>query len=173
MQSELGAILNAAPIKMVDAAAFVEFALSVHSLMHMLQTLEAANGFERMCGSHVARLLNKLLGAYRDGFVEYCLTKGILQTGVDRTYTLPELTAWLQVKSRAKWIASRAVELYQKEEKGAKEQRPSSHNKNKSATVLYNPDQTTEHSESSPKSKKKSSAPQERKVSKGKEKPKP
>lgn len=65
----------------------------------MLRTLEGQNGYELMCGSHVDRLLSKLPSAYRDGFVEYCLSRGILQTGTDRTYTLPDLATWLEIKS--------------------------------------------------------------------------
>ncbi len=93
VQSELGAIMSALPLKMGDFNAFDSFALSVQSLVGMLRTLEGQNGYELMCGSHVDRLLAKLPPAYRDSFVEYCLSHGILQTGTDRTYTLPDLGA--------------------------------------------------------------------------------
>ncbi|KAI7805208.1 hypothetical protein IRJ41_001894 [Triplophysa rosa] len=82
-----------------NANAFDSFALSVQSLVGMLRTLEGQNGYELMCGSHVDRLLVKLPPAYRDGFVEYCLSKRILQTGTDKTYTLPDLAAWLEISS--------------------------------------------------------------------------
>lgn len=65
--------------------------------------------------SHIDRLLSKLPPSYRDSFVEYCLNRGILQPGSDCTYTLPYLAAWLQVKSQAKLISSRAAALYQPE----------------------------------------------------------
>ncbi len=113
VQSELGAIMSAPPLKMGDFNAFDSFALSVQSLVGMLRTLEGQNGYELMCGSHVDRLLAKLPPAYRDGFVEYCLGHGILQTGTDRTYTLPDLAAWLQTKSQAKRISSRAAAMFQ------------------------------------------------------------
>ena len=43
---------------------------------------------------------------------EYCLNQGILRTGTDQTYTLPDLSSWLQMKSQAKRIAGRAASLY-------------------------------------------------------------
>nr|XP_055033759.1 uncharacterized protein LOC129422083 [Misgurnus anguillicaudatus] len=112
VQSELGAIMNSPPLRLGDANAFDSFALSVQSLVGMLRTLEGQNGYELMCGSHVDRLLSKLPPAYRDGFVEYCLSKGILQTGTDKTYTLPDLAVWLEIKSQAKRISSRAAALF-------------------------------------------------------------
>ncbi|XP_077374267.1 uncharacterized protein LOC144016825 [Festucalex cinctus] len=115
IQSELGAILNSPALKISDANSFDSFALSVQSLVGMLRTLEGYNGIELMCGSHVDRLLSKLPPPYRDSFVEYCLNRGILQSGSDRTYTLPDLATWLQVKSQAKRISSRAAALYQSE----------------------------------------------------------
>lgn len=113
VQSELGAIMSTPPLKMGDSNAFDSFALSVQSLVGMLRTLEGQNGYELMCGSHVDRLLSKLPPAYRDGFVEYCLSHGILQTGTDRTYTLPDFASWLQTKSQAKRISSRAAAVFQ------------------------------------------------------------
>nr|XP_017211837.1 uncharacterized protein LOC108190121 isoform X2 [Danio rerio]XP_017211839.1 uncharacterized protein LOC108190121 isoform X1 [Danio rerio] len=113
VQSELGAIMSTPPLKIGDANSFDSFALSVQSLVGMLRTLEGQNGFELMCGSHVDRLLGKMPPAYRDSFVEYCFSHGILQSGTDRTYTLPDLAAWLQTKSQAKRISSRAVAMFQ------------------------------------------------------------
>ncbi|XP_026095552.1 uncharacterized protein LOC113067383 [Carassius auratus] len=98
VQSELGAILNSPPVRVGDAEAFDDFALSVHGLVGMLRSLEGENGYELKCGSHVDRLLAKLPASYRDGFVEYCLSRGILITGTDKTYTLLDLSAWLQLK---------------------------------------------------------------------------
>jgi len=113
VQSEMGAIMTTPPLKMGDANAFDSFALSVQSLVGMLRTLEGQNGYKLMCGSHVDRLLSKLPSAYRDGFVEYCLSRGILQTGTDKTYTLPDLATWLEIKSQAKGISNRAATLFQ------------------------------------------------------------
>ncbi|KAL1273037.1 hypothetical protein QQF64_028899 [Cirrhinus molitorella] len=113
LHSELGTIMSTPPIRMGNANAFDFFALSVQSLVGMLRTLEGQNGYELMCGSHVDRLLSKLPAAYRDGFIEYCLSKGILQTGTDKTYTLPDLASWLETKSQAKRISNRAATLFQ------------------------------------------------------------
>ncbi|KAG1952188.1 hypothetical protein F2P79_010147, partial [Pimephales promelas] len=112
VQSELGAILNSPAIKSGDADAFDSFALSVQSLVGMLRTLEGPVGYELKCGSHVDRLLSKMSPSYRDGFVEYCLVRGILQPGSELTYSLPDLAAWLQMKAQAKRLASRATFLY-------------------------------------------------------------
>ncbi|XP_061128044.1 uncharacterized protein LOC133149871 isoform X1 [Syngnathus typhle] len=112
VQSELGAILNSPAIKFGDADAFDSFALSVQSLVGMLRTLEGPVGYELRCGSHVDRLLSKLSPSQRDGFVEYCLVRGILQPGSELTYSLPDFAAWLQMKAQAKRLASRATLLY-------------------------------------------------------------
>lgn len=112
VQSELGAILNSPSIKSGDAEAFDSFALSVQSLVGMLRTLEGPVGYELRCGSHVDRLLSKMSPSHRDGFVEYCLVRGILQPGSELTYSLPDLAAWLQMKAQAKRLASRATLLY-------------------------------------------------------------
>ncbi|XP_059401385.1 uncharacterized protein LOC132132864 [Carassius carassius] len=115
VQSELGAILSTPPLKFGDANAFDSFALSIESLVGMLRALEGQNGYELLCGSHVDCLLSKLPPAYRDSFVEYCLSRGILQTGTDKTYTLPDFADWLQIKSQAKRISSRATAMFQSE----------------------------------------------------------
>lgn len=94
---------------------FDSFACSVQSLVGMLRTLEGQNGNKLLCGSHVDRLLSKLPPAYRNSFVEYCLSRGILQTGTDKTYTLLDLADWLQIKSQAKRISNRAAAMFQSE----------------------------------------------------------
>lgn len=60
------------------------------------------------------RLLVKLPASYCDGFVEYCLSHGILITGSDKTYTLVELSV---EQSQAKRILSIAVEMFQEQVK--------------------------------------------------------
>lgn len=69
----------------------------------MLRTLEGPNGYELRCGSHVDRLLSNMPPSYRNGFV---LAKTALNT-------LPDLSAWLQMKSQAKRISNKAATLYQ------------------------------------------------------------
>lgn len=109
VQSELGTILNMSAFRPGDATAFDTFTLTVQSLVGMLRTLEGQNGYKLMCGSHAGRLLSKMRPNLRDNFVEYCLTRGILQTGTDRMYNLPDLAEWLQIKSQAKRISGRAA----------------------------------------------------------------
>lgn len=145
VQSELSAILNSPPIKFGDAEAFDTFALSVHSLVGMLRTLEGQHGYELLCGSHVDRLLSKMPPTYRDGFVEYCINRGILQGGSDRTYSLPDLSTWLQMKSQAKRIASRAAALYQNDiqHPTRKEPRAPANQKERATSLVYNTSEST------------------------------
>ncbi|XP_005167247.1 uncharacterized protein [Danio rerio] len=135
VQSELGSILNSPPVRVGDAEAFDNFALAVHALVGMLRSLEGENGYELKCGSHVDRLLVKLPATYRDGFVEHCLSRGILVTGTDKTYTLHDLAAWLQLKSQAKRISSRAVDMFQEQ---IKPQRKGKSSHTSSSSVYYN-----------------------------------
>uniref|UniRef100_A0AAV2M4R5 Gag-like protein n=1 Tax=Knipowitschia caucasica TaxID=637954 RepID=A0AAV2M4R5_KNICA len=136
VQSELGSILNSPAIKSGDAEAFDSFALSVQSLVSMLRTLEGTVGYELRCGSHVDRLLSKMSPAHRDGFVEYCLCRGILQPGTDITYTLPDLAAWLQMKAQAKRLASRATHLYNPGPLPSKREQHGSKCKDRAASVF-------------------------------------
>ena len=156
VQSELGAILNAPTLKFGDSEAFDAFSLSIQSLVGMLRTLEGQNGYELRCGSHVDRLLSKMPPSYRDGFVEYCLNQGILRTGTDQTYTLPDLSSWLQMKSQAKRIAGRAASLYNYEapKPPKKDQRPFNRPKEKSTAFLLTAsgDQSPTGRSSQPKS---------------------
>ncbi len=141
VQSELGVILNAPAVKFGDAEAFDSFSLSIQTLVGMLRTLEGPNGYELRCGSHVDRLLSKMPSSYRDGFVEHCFSRGILQTGIDRTYTLPDLSTWLQMKSQAKCISNKAATMYQTDMSGftKKDQRRSVpyRPKERSTSILF------------------------------------
>ncbi|XP_028306550.1 uncharacterized protein LOC114465615 [Gouania willdenowi] len=138
VQSELGAILNSPAIKFSDSEAFDSFALSIQCLVGMLGTLEGPNGFELRCGSHVDRLLSKMPPSFRDSFIEYCLNRGILRTGFDMTYTLPDLAAWLQMKSQAKRLSSRAAALYQHETPKPVKKDIIPHHKEKTTTIFFN-----------------------------------
>ncbi|XP_055008882.1 uncharacterized protein LOC129408678 [Boleophthalmus pectinirostris] len=111
------------PIRAGDPEAFDNFALSVQALVGMLRSLEGENGYELRCGSHVDRLLSKLPANYRDGFMEYSISHSILATGTDKTYTLPDFSTWLQLKSHAKRISSRAALMFQDPPKPVKSQK--------------------------------------------------
>uniref|UniRef100_A0A1A8AXD9 Uncharacterized protein n=1 Tax=Nothobranchius furzeri TaxID=105023 RepID=A0A1A8AXD9_NOTFU len=134
VQSELGAILNLPPVRFGDPDGFDNFALSVQALVGMLRSLEGENGYELKCGSHVDRLLNKLPANYRDSFVEYSLNRGILTTGTDKTYTLSDFSTWLQLKSQAKRISSRAAYMFQDQPKLRNQNKP----QGPSSNVYYN-----------------------------------
>jgi len=156
VQSELGAILNAPALKMGDTNAFDTFALSVQSLVGMLKTLEGQNGYELHCGSHVDRLLSKMPPTYRDGFVEYCLRYSILQTGTDRTYTLQDLATWLQTKSQARRISSRAAALYQSDTpRPARQDQRTAQAKEKPSTLCFNVREKVTREETSTQAKAK------------------
>lgn len=106
------AMLDAPALPMGDTGAFCSFACLVQSLVGALETLEGQNGRELRCSSHVDCLLSKMPPAYRVGFIENCLRVGVLRAGADRTYTLPDLAAWLQTKSEAEQISSQVAALY-------------------------------------------------------------
>ncbi|KAK7886711.1 hypothetical protein WMY93_026332 [Mugilogobius chulae] len=110
VQSEINTILRAPTVRAGDAQGFEDFALSVSSLVGLLNTLEGAAKSELECGSHVDRLLSKLPPSYQDSFAEYCLTRGILQSNSADTYTLPDFAQWLERKSQAIQISRRAAE---------------------------------------------------------------
>lgn len=98
VQGELNAILNAPSVKSGDYQGIEDFAASVGTLVGMLSTMQGPSSSELLCGSHVDTLLTKLPANFRDSFAEYCFTRGIIQSGSDRTYTLPDLAEWLKRK---------------------------------------------------------------------------
>ncbi len=127
--------MNSPPFRVWDAEAFDNFALSVHNLVGMLHSLDGENDYELKCGSHVDRILVKLPPSYHDEFVEHCLSHAILITETDKTYTLMDLSAWLQLKSQAKRISSRAVDMFQEQ---MKPQRKGKRSESQSSSVYYN-----------------------------------
>lgn len=153
VQSELGAILNSPPVRSGDPEAFDNFALSVQTLVGMFRSLEGENGYELRCGSHVDRLLSKLPANYHDGFVEYSINRDILKTGTDQTYTLNDFSAWLQLKSQAKRISSRAALMFQDQPKPVKSQRKP---QGPSSNVFYNTESQAKVTSSDPASSAKS-----------------
>lgn len=100
VQGELKAILDSPPVKPGDTHAFQEFSSAVNTLVGMLSNMDGPAQFELRCGSHVDTLLSRLPISYRDSFTEYCLMKGIIRSGSDQTYTLPDLAEWLDRKAQ-------------------------------------------------------------------------
>ena len=76
--SEIASILHSSPIRPGDNNVFQSFALSVHSLVGVLLSVEGAGGRELHCGSH---LLNKMPLKYRSSFPEHCLVRVTLKEG--------------------------------------------------------------------------------------------
>ncbi|RXN25184.1 guanine nucleotide-binding subunit alpha-12 isoform X2 [Labeo rohita] len=65
---KIAGVLESPDIKRGDISAFQKFALQVQSLVGLLRTLGRDGELELSCGSHVARLLNKLPSAQRAEF---------------------------------------------------------------------------------------------------------
>lgn len=81
-----------------DVKAFEDFSSAVNTLVGMLSRMDGPVQSELRCGSHVDTLLGKLPGNYRDSFAEFCIKRGIIRSGSDQTYTLPDLAEWLDMK---------------------------------------------------------------------------
>lgn len=143
VQGELKAILNSPTIKLGDAQAFEDFSSAVNTLVGMLSNMDGPSQSELRCGSHVDTLLCKLPPNYRDSFAEYCLARGIIRSGSDQTYTLPDLAEWLERKSQAIQISRRATETGLPESARAegKEQKSAKFQKAKPATVYLSNEQ--------------------------------
>ncbi|XP_056142950.1 G-protein coupled receptor family C group 6 member A [Lampris incognitus] len=136
---KLSAILKSPTIKFGDTEAFDFFTLSTQSLEGMPGTPEGPNGYELRYGSHIDRLLSKMPPSFWDRFIEYCLSHGILQTGSDMTYTLPDLAAQLRMKSQARRLSSQGAALYQCDvPKPVKKDQRVTHYKKKTTTILLN-----------------------------------
>ncbi|XP_033127646.1 uncharacterized protein LOC117125284 [Anneissia japonica] len=112
VQSEIGQLLQTPPIRSNDTDSFGNFALSVHSLVGMLRSIEGDSGYELQCGSYVDRLISKLAPPIRDRFVEHCINRKVIETNTDKTYNLKDLSDWLQTRTRAQRIANQASTLY-------------------------------------------------------------
>lgn len=152
VQGEISSILNAPAVKPGDAQSFEDFALSVGSLVRLLDTLEGAAKTELLCSSHVDRLLTTC-----PPHTEMALQNiGILQSGTDKTYTLPDFAEWLERKSQAIQISRRAIEPYQADRSHAERREVRNVKPQKSqSTIYYGTDQTTSTSSNSSHPKKK------------------
>ncbi|KAK7944426.1 hypothetical protein WMY93_000154 [Mugilogobius chulae] len=99
VQGELKAILNSPPIRAGDYQGIEDFAAAVGTLVGMLSSMQGSSSSELHCGSHVDTLLTKLPPHFRDSFAEHCFNRGIIQSGSDRTYTLPDLAECREERS--------------------------------------------------------------------------
>ncbi|XP_046576123.1 uncharacterized protein LOC124284108 [Haliotis rubra] len=157
VQSELRHIMNLPQVRYGDSEGFENFALSVHSLVGILRSVDGDNSNELRCWSHVDRLLSKMSQSHRDSFIEHCLNKGIL-TADGGCYTLVDFSNWLQVKARAKRIAAASAPQYEKPERSnqtnntRQRQEKATHTKS-SPTAVFNTNMVQKSSESSPKPK--------------------
>lgn len=86
-------VMDAPDIKRGDHEAFQRFALQIRALVGMLETLGLEGEVELKCGSHVARLLGKLLPELRVDFRRHLYYQS------HSVYTLPEFSKWLQYKA--------------------------------------------------------------------------
>lgn len=95
-QKEIRAIMELPNIRQGDGVAFNKFALRIHSLVGLLQTLGYESHAELSCGSHVERLLEKLPADHYRQFKRYIL---MLKPNAF-TYNLLDFSAWLQQEVR-------------------------------------------------------------------------
>lgn len=144
VQSELSAILNCSPIKAGDPQAFEDFSLAVSSLVGLLSTMDNVAASELQCGSHVDRLLTKLPPSYRDSFIEYCITRGIIRTGSSCTYNMYDFSEWLERKSQVLQLSRQAIQPQPSDrprpERGNPRASAGSRAQNKSTSIYYGSD---------------------------------
>ncbi|XP_041855091.1 uncharacterized protein LOC121648781 [Melanotaenia boesemani] len=72
--------------------------------------MDEAAVVELQCGSHVDKLLTKLPPGYRDSFIEYCITRGIIRTGSSRTYNMFDFSEWLERRSQVIQLSRQATQ---------------------------------------------------------------
>ncbi|KAL0153282.1 hypothetical protein M9458_051409 [Cirrhinus mrigala] len=90
---KIAGVLESPDIKRGDISAFQKFALQVQSLVGLLRTLGRDGELELSCGSHVARLLNKLPPEQRAEFRRHMFR----QPGT--TPNLVDLSNWLRYET--------------------------------------------------------------------------
>lgn len=142
VQSELSTILNCLPIRTGDSQAIEDLSLSVSSLVGLLSTMDEVAASELHCGSHVDRLLTKLPLNYRDSFIEYCITRGIIRTGSSRTYNMYDFSEWLERKSQVLQLSRHASQMppdRPRPEKNLLKASAGLKPHNKSASIYYGP----------------------------------
>ena len=89
---EIKAIMDLPNIHQGDGVAFDNFALRVHSLVGLLQTLGQEGAAELACGSHVERLFEKLPAEHYHQFKRYI----IMSKPQALSYKLQDFSIWLQ-----------------------------------------------------------------------------
>ncbi|CAL9684695.1 unnamed protein product [Knipowitschia caucasica] len=142
VQAELKSILTAPPVKAGDYQGMEDFSAAVSTLVGMLSSMQGPSSSELQCGSHVDTLLTKLPPYLRDSFAEYCFSRGIIQSGSDRTYTLPDLAEWLERKVQtlqvSRRIGTHSYDTSSVERRAVKTQKP------KSTAVLFGSNESTQ-----------------------------
>lgn len=123
----IATILDSPDISRNDPSAFEKFSLQVQSLVGLLKTLGQAGSVELYCGSHVARLLNKLPPERRADFRCHMLHL----PGV--TYSLVDLAEWLKYES---WCQSYDDQTAKGESRAKREFRGAPRARQTTATVL-------------------------------------
>ncbi|RXN03965.1 guanine nucleotide-binding subunit alpha-12 isoform X2 [Labeo rohita] len=123
----IATILDSPDISRNDPSAFERFSLQVQSLVGLLKTLGQAGSIELHCGSHVARLLNKLPPERRADFRRHMLHR----PGV--TYSLVDLAEWLKYES---WCQSYDDQTAKGEGRARQDSRVAPRSRRTTATVL-------------------------------------
>ncbi|RXN14385.1 guanine nucleotide-binding subunit alpha-12 isoform X2 [Labeo rohita] len=123
----IATILDSPDISRNDPSAFEKFSLQVQSLVGLLRTLGQAGSIELHCGSHVARLLNKLPPERRADFRRHMLHR----PGV--TYSLVDLAEWLKYES---WCQSYDDQTAKGESRAKQDSRVAPRSRRTTATVL-------------------------------------
>lgn len=99
--------LEWSPVKAREYQGIEDFAVEVGTLVGMLSTLQGPSTSKMVCGSQVDTLFLKLPVNFRDSFAEYCFSRGIMKSGSDATYILPDLAEWLERKVQTRQITCR------------------------------------------------------------------
>lgn len=89
----IAAVMDLPEVRREDTVSFEQFSLHVQSLVGMLQSLGTDGEVELRCGSHVARLLNKLPIEVRPN------VRCQMFNRFGHTHTLLDLAKWLRYES--------------------------------------------------------------------------
>nr|XP_055076729.1 uncharacterized protein LOC129455971 [Misgurnus anguillicaudatus] len=126
--NKIASVMDSPDIRRGDQAAFEKFALQIQALVGMLKSLGPTGEIELQCGSHVARLLSKLPTEMR---AEFRRSKLHLP---GTTYTLSDLSDWLQYESWCQEYDGSSQGRITKEKQGTRNE---PRQKRWTATVLH------------------------------------